>query len=534
MFRAQFQIDFFFSLCLVFFDRMLVIGRKITSIFHMFKEETLHHKIINKWSWIYIFTILWAPLLYLVRVMLSHSIPIADFGVIYSVIWIIFLTLTFSSAGLSPAMKFFLPKHYINNEISQAHNLIRQNLLMRMVISWILIVFTLLFSEQIALWYFGSLQYKSILIPMLLCLIWFGILDTVRAYFEAIQNIKTNQLIEFLRKFFVSLWVWLLFIVWSTTVTAYARAWWIWIVLTALISVILLYQSEPTILKTMNIYRDKIYNSKYFSFGVVATIWSSAILVLNQIDQQMVILFLGWEDAWLYSNYVSLMMMSVYLIGPLLGYLFPIISEIYVKQQTKKLSLLIEYFYNILLLFIALLWVYFMVYGTKVATVLYGSQYMLSWEMFSIVAPFIITNILFSLNFAVMMGVWDSTARTKIIRYALLINIILNTLLIPLFGMRWAIIATVTAWTIMSVLSTRYVHSLCPIKVHRKAHSKHLLLFIGLYFLWTYTYDFIPRSSMSAINFLILIVIWWCFAGSVLLLNWEKSTAFYKTLLRGK
>ena len=63
-----------------------------------------------------------------------------------------------------------------------------------------------------------------------------------------------------------------------------------------------------------------------YSFGTL--IAANIGTVLSQIDMQLIILFLDQKAVGYYSNYLSLIGLPFILTGPIIGFLFPVLSEL--------------------------------------------------------------------------------------------------------------------------------------------------------------------------------------------------------------
>ncbi len=83
--------------------------------------------------------------------------------------------------------------------------------------------------------------------------------------------------------------------------------------------------------------RDKPMLKQYATYALWAFIGANIGNVFGQIIQQMVIFFLGAEKAGYYANFLSLFYMGTILIGPIMGLIFPIVSELIAKKDQKKL-----------------------------------------------------------------------------------------------------------------------------------------------------------------------------------------------------
>lgn len=76
---------------------------------------------------------------------------------------------------------------------------------------------------------------------------------------------------------------------------------------------------------------------EYTQYALWAFIGANVANLFGQIIQQMVIYFLGAEAAGYYANFLSLFYIGNILISPIMGLIFPMVSELIEKKDQKKL-----------------------------------------------------------------------------------------------------------------------------------------------------------------------------------------------------
>ncbi len=75
-----------------------------------FNDEPLKQKLVRKGFWLYFLTFLSAPTGYLIKIMVSQSLPIADFGLVYGILSLMTILTTYNDLGLTEALQYYLPK----------------------------------------------------------------------------------------------------------------------------------------------------------------------------------------------------------------------------------------------------------------------------------------------------------------------------------------------------------------------------------------------------------------------------------------
>ena len=79
----------------------------------LLKDETLAKKLITKGFWVYFFTFFTAPIGYLLRMLVSNTLTVAEVGIFYSVLGLMALIATYNDLGLTESLMYFIPKHWI-------------------------------------------------------------------------------------------------------------------------------------------------------------------------------------------------------------------------------------------------------------------------------------------------------------------------------------------------------------------------------------------------------------------------------------
>ncbi len=66
----------------------------------------------------------------------------------------------------------------------------------------------------------------------------------------------------------------------------------------------------------------------FFRYSLATLVASNIGTVLSQVDMQLIIYFLDGESVGYYSNYLSLIGLPFMIIGPIIGFIFPVIAEL--------------------------------------------------------------------------------------------------------------------------------------------------------------------------------------------------------------
>ena len=472
-------------------------------------DETLSQKLIKKWFWLYFFAYLSAPLWYLVRLFISNSpeVSVADFWVLYSIISLITFLYTYNDLWLTESLKFFLPRFYIKKEFNNIKTVVRLSLLMQ-ILTWIIISAWLRFGwEWLALNYFHSENAVLILKYFCAYFILTNIFQVIQTIFSAFQKTFEFQFMEFIRLLLIFSFVVFCFFGDKWTIERYSLSWVIWLALAIFISILLYSKYHPSLMK-WKFHWDPIMLKEYSKYALRSFIWTGIWSLLWQLIQQMVLYFLWAENAWYYSNFLSLFFIWTSLIGPIMWLIFPIVSELIEKRDEHKLSLLYSFFYNYFSILILSFSTLFIVLWPEICIALFGNQYLTSWILLQHAGIFLLFSLLASFNYNVLAWLWKVRERVYITWIACLLTTIVTLIWIKIRRIYWAGIAfwlsNIFIWWLSLYLLKRQKFTL---NVNRKFALKNIFLFILLWCIIYYWKEYFIDIDLNRWQIIVRLIV---------------------------
>ena len=441
-------------------------------------DQPLGQKLIKKWFWLYFFTVLIAPAWYLIKIIVSNELSVWDVGIFYSILWLITIISLYNDLWLTEALQYFLPKYRIEKEYHKVKTI---SILTRIIqfISWIIISGWLyLASNRLAVNYFNNPD--SVHINRLFCLyfFWINFIQVFSSFFVAFQDTFNQLFIDFIRNYTI-LWFTLIFRLSNTfTSTTFTWAWLIWVLVSIMFWIFIFLKKYSKVLTLWKFNFDQILIKKQLKYARRVFLWTNAWILFVQISQQITIYFLWPEAAWYYVNYYSLFMTYWVIVWPILWLIFPIATELITKKDHKKLALLQDMLYKYLLIFaVAIAWIFF-AFWTEIAIIMFWTKFYYSWVLASYTAPFLVFNILISINYWILAGLWKIKERVKILWLALLTNVIINFICMTIFnlGLIWPILSTILWRLIMRFFSFRIINKNQAISFDIKYIIKNILI----------------------------------------------------------
>lgn len=401
-------------------------------------EETLAQKFVRKWFWLYFFTLLIWPLGYVVKIVLSSDLSVAEVGLIYGVISLVTLIGTYNDLGCTESLNFFLPKYILKKEYWKGKYIILLSILAQAITSVIIASILWIWAPWIADNHFKNPLVTDILFISGFYFIGINILQITTAIFSVVQNTKLQKWMEFIRIGLVATVTCILFFTDLGTMNAYMWSWLSGVIVTAIISVTLayIYYYRPYFSQ------EKAYLPKdertYFVKYALATLFTTNIaIMLSQVDMQLLFYLIDGieasEQAGYYGNYLSLMSIPFILIGPIVHFIFPVVSELYSRGDKGKIQLIYARFslyFSIIAVWISL---FFFQFWEELSILLFTEKFAISGTILKFSAFFLIFNLLAQINFQILSGTGRIKDRAKILLIILPINIILNVILIKVF-----------------------------------------------------------------------------------------------------
>jgi O-antigen/teichoic acid export membrane protein len=403
-------------------------------------QESLTEKFVNRGKWMYIFVMLTGPLGYLVRIMLTGDLTPAEVGILYSAIGLLSLMWAYTDLGLTESLGYFLPRYIVRGDYARCKLLLIVTLGVQILSS--LIVWALLYfwADFLSVHYFKAPAAKEVL--EILSLFFFGthLLSVNSSLYSATQNVKLWKWIEFFRMMMTVILIAIVFFGDLGHLREYTWAWIGWVYSAIILSSAQIYRYYYIpYFRGIPLKNDTDLMKTFFKYSIGTLLTANVWTVLHQIDQQAITYFIGVSEAGIYAMYLSLVGIPFIFMSPIIGFLFPVISELGERKQFDKIRTIHWFFSSYASMM--MIWVawFFIIFGPTVAIFLFGENYFNSWKALSFVAPFLILNILIQINFQILGWLWYVKKRIVILSWTLLANSITILSMIYLY-LQWILL----------------------------------------------------------------------------------------------
>lgn len=445
---------------------------------NILQEETLSHKLISRWFWAYLFVIFTAPLWYLLRLLASNTLTVADVWIFYWVLSLISLLYSYNDLGLTESMQYFLPKYRLDGRKWQIKNTIWLSFFMQLI-TWI-IIFCLLFfnAERLAIHHFHEIAATNVIKIMSFYFLWYNLIQVCSSIFVAFQDTFSSWLVGFSNMFSALIFS-VIFRIWASfNVSLFALAWIIWVGVWICIWLTQIFRKYKHLLQLEREKIDKNLISTQFKYAfwvfLTANIWT----LLWNVDQQLVINKLWAESSWYFTNMLSLLNIFIAVVSPLLSLIFPIATELSTRKEIDKFKMLESSMYTHFAFLALAMWWIFLIFWQEIAVLLYWEKFRFSWELLQILWPCLIFQCLSWLNFSLLAWLGKIKERFKILLISLIVNVICNVLVLFVFNLDLHAVISVLALSrvIQFIWWLIYIRKEYPFDFDRKFLFKNVLI----------------------------------------------------------
>lgn len=448
-------------------------------------DQSLSEKLVKKWFWLYLFAYLIAPAGYIIKVIISNSVSVADVGILYSIIGFVGILNIYNDLWLTESLQYFLPRYRIKKQF----NYIKTSIFLSVSVQFVTAVIIALLLWYGAPWlatnYFHS--ESAMVVIRYFCFFFLGInlFQSMQNIFSSFQDTFNSQLIEFIRMRSVVWFTAIYFFTGAHDITSYSMSWIFWLAIGVIIGwVVFLTVYKKRLFQGVLVW-EKPMLKEYITYALRAFIGLNAGNLFGGIIQQLTIVMSWPEAAWYYANFMSLFGISAIVIWPIMSLIFPIVSELVSKNETGKLSLLFNFFYTYFLVLSLCLVVFFAVLGKEIALVIFWMKFLISGSLLTLGSIFIVFNILLVFNLFVLAGMWMLKERVKILFRSTLFTIIVTIVALPSLWVYGSLLGFGAGQVLLFILSFVKVQRKIEFTVHSGFILKNIVLLavigLGLY-----------------------------------------------------
>ncbi|MFC1648313.1 flippase [Nanoarchaeota archaeon] len=431
-------------------------------------------KILTGGMWLAAGTVITSILAYVFRFVLIKELSIEDYGLYYAIISIFLFATTLIELGRNPAIVKFASEQLAKSRKACVKYLIQYYLKFTAKLSILFIILVFAAADFLAKNYFKDPRAYWIFIVLgIFYALYVVLLNFISTLFIAFQDGKNHSMYDVFK---IILQVVLLFVflhqgfgIWSPIIA---------VTLGQLGASIVFY----TVFVKKHFQGFFKLKSKPVPLGPVAgfayasVLYSMGTYILNYTDTYMLTYFTDLAEVGLYNVAAPTARIVMFFSLAITLLIAPIASTLYAKKQKKVLSEVINMVYKIGLVFFLPMALVLISYPGLVLATLFSSEHAAAAMPLMILSISSIFALFFSINVNFFNGIGRPEINTKIIAAVAVLNVLLNFLLIPKWGMSGAAISTMTGYLIMCIASFIVIKRLNAISLRFDYFAKFALI----------------------------------------------------------
>ncbi|MBR9703237.1 flippase [Candidatus Woesearchaeota archaeon] len=389
---------------------------------------------------------------YLLRLLLADKLTVAEYGLVFSVMAFFGLISIFRGFGLSGALVKYVSEALAKKKYSK----IKEYLAWTGWIIFLTDVFIVIVGFLLADW-LGAVYFKNDSAALLvrifaITLIFQSLTIVTKSSLQAYQRMGLSSLFEILRSLF--LFVATAILLWAGY--GVAGVMYAYLVAFFALSIIFMFIMGRVLKKPLSTKTKltKIGIKKLFRFGLPMMFAGMASLILSFSDTFLLTLLSTLEEVGLYQVAQPTANLLLFIPVVLSIVMFPIIAELWAKKKKGLIEAAAADLYAYAFLAMCPLIIGFVAFRKIIINLLFGAKYLAGSDILLVLAFSVFFLVLNAINTALISGIGKPKIITISIISGAILNIILNLLLIPLYGGLGVAIATLVSSITIFLVST--------------------------------------------------------------------------------
>jgi O-antigen/teichoic acid export membrane protein len=397
---------------------------------------------------------------YVIRMVLSRQLSLYDFGLFYAVFAFVGFFVVFRDLGLSVSLMKFIPEFLVRKENDKVKSSIKFVVFFNLVISLVFVLIFILLSSYLAENYFKNSLAKPLLIILSIYFIFYSIYRVLMNIFVGFQRSEFYSLDLFFINLFVlgGIFIFSKLGVFSPAISYLAAAFF---------GVIF---GGIVFLKLFNYFKYKEdYSGKLrfrlFSYGLPLLLAALGYIVIGQIDVLMLTGFRSLSEVGIYSVVLPTAMLLITLGSSMAEAILPYISEHWASKNYTQLKKVINEIYQKAFVIIVPAGLVLFIFSDLILGTLFGSEFISGSVALKILSLGAIFFSVATINGNIISALGKPRMVTGIVLLATLLNVLVNLILIPVYGITGAAIATTLSYLLILILSSYYIRKFISVKI---------------------------------------------------------------------
>lgn len=480
----------------------------------MSNSYSLKEKVVKGSVIVLILTLLGSICAYLIRILLSHTLSIENYGLFYATFGLFSAATVYTDLGFGYSIVYFLPKYLKIKNYLKAWNIYVYGLTISLAMAAVISIILIIIAPFLAKNYLKVPGSEILIYIFCAYLIAFTIINSLVQVYSGMQKEKYYSSITAFR-WFLTLFFSILFILFGfSDIVFYAISWVLGHTFTASAFLFLLFYKHSFLTKNKLVWEGKIFKLMFsFALPSISETFVSSIIVLTVTF--FLTLFKGVREVGIYNIIYPLALIPVILLAPINTLLLPLVSHL-MEGEKDKMRYLIEKILTIIP-FIGLYFALFIIiFPSPVVGLIFGQKWLGLVEIpLTILSLGTIAILMNGILGAITSGIGKIREKLKVTTITAIISIILGVFFIWYYGVLGAAIITSLTMLLMNILFVKIIKTIILFQIPYLFYLK-LLIFSSVIYTLIKVTEINPKSWFEFIGFGIIYTIIFIIFGYII------------------
>ncbi len=390
---------------------------------------------------------------YLIRVVMTRNLSVADYGLFFAIFTFFNFFAIFKDLGVSQALLKYIPDFFVKKKHDSVKSAIVYSFLIQLLITAALSIIIFSLADFLAIHYFKN-NIAAVLIRVFIVLfIIMNLKELLRLLFQAFQRINQYALMYLFENLLIFIFLIVAFYALKSAsalsaLYSHIGAYFLILMIFTIIFLVKVFSFSS--------YKSRITKqlaSKLTGFGLQVTIANVGGMAILYIDTLILTYFRSLEEVAIYNVAVPTAMMLMLFGKSIVSVLSPLTAELWAKKKKDSLTKTLAQIYRYSLILILPESLLIILFSKQIIAIMFGQQYIggaLALQLLSIGLVFLNLK---SFNSAVLSGLGRPDISSKIMLQGAVINIVLNMVAIPVYGINGAAFTSLITYAYVFICS---------------------------------------------------------------------------------
>ncbi len=385
---------------------------------------------------------------YATRLFLASNLSLAEYGMFYAALSFASFFIIIIGLGLNSALTKFVSEFLVNKKYSKIKTVSIIVILTQIFVSVVVVIFMTIFADQISLIFFKTLQVSDIIKILFIYLFLSTPFYFLKNYLQGHNDMKNLAFISFVYPIVTFAYILFAFYFSSGSVLTAAHAYTAGVFVAVLFGIFVVAKKYGHVFKgriVSGIEKKKL-SRDLFLFAVPVFIIGIANTAITYVDTLAITYFRTLEEVAFYQAALPTAFILTYLSSSLTTVLYPTVSDLWTRKKYQYTADAISSIVKFTLILMVPIVLVFLAFPEIVLTILFGSSYIPAAPALQILSIGVLMFSLGMLLTITLQGIGRPDINAKLIGFSAIVNLVLNLVMVPGFGIIGAATASAISY----------------------------------------------------------------------------------------